>query len=89
MFWVQDNRKKEFYGEHTTVQVPVGLLLVKAATMYLIVLLKLSEITGVRMPGLTSMLSRRYAYVYAQGIHVCAHAEARREHWVPQSWGWS
>lgn len=49
----------------------MGLLLVKVATMYLIILLKLSEITRVRMPDLTSMLSKRYVYVYAQGIHAC------------------
>lgn len=44
VFWVQDNRKAAFYPEHTTAQVPAGLLLAKAATMYLIILLKLSEI---------------------------------------------
>lgn len=49
----------------------MGLLLVKVATMYLIILLKLSEITRVRMPDRTSMLSKRYVYVYAQGIHDC------------------
>lgn len=75
MFWVQERTGKRISTLSTPqAQVPAGFLLEKAATINLTFLRKLTEIrTRLRTPDLTSNAFEK-------------HAEARRGHWVPQSW---